>query len=107
MKYIKKPIPIEISEPWTKEGDHPDVKSSIEAPCMRANMSWYNLQADACIRCYQPVSAHGWIGTLKGGHVVCPGDRIVTGVQGEQYPIKPDVFKQTYEPVQEAQMELK
>ena len=27
------------------------------------------------------------------------GDYIITGVKGEQYPCKPDVFKQTYEEV--------
>ena len=27
------------------------------------------------------------------------GDWIVTGVDGEQYPVKPDIFKKTYEPV--------
>ena len=26
------------------------------------------------------------------------GDYIITGVRGEQYPCKPDIFEQTYEP---------
>lgn len=25
------------------------------------------------------------------------GDYIITGIQGEQYPCKPDIFEQTYE----------
>lgn len=29
------------------------------------------------------------------------GDYIITGVKGEQYPCKPDVFEQTYEPVED------
>jgi hypothetical protein len=41
---------------------------------------------------------HGWIDTLEGGHIVCPGDWIITGVKGERYPCKPDVFAMTYEP---------
>ena len=34
-----------------------------------------------------------------GSHIVCPGDWIVTGVRGETYPVKPDVFAETYDPV--------
>lgn len=41
----------------------------------------------------------GWIETLEGGHIVTPGDWIITGVQGERYPCKPDIFTATYEPV--------
>ena len=39
---------------------------------------------------------HGWIDTLEGGHIVCPGDYIITGVQGERYPRKPNIFEETY-----------
>jgi hypothetical protein len=42
---------------------------------------------------------HGWIDTLEGSHIVCPGDWIITGVKGEHYPCKPDVFQATYEAV--------
>jgi hypothetical protein len=38
-----------------------------------------------------------WIETLEGGHVVSPGDWIVTGIKGERYPCKPDIFEATYE----------
>lgn len=33
------------------------------------------------------------------GHIVCPGDWVITGVQGEHYPCKPDIFAATYEAV--------
>lgn len=39
-----------------------------------------------------------WIDTLEGGHIVTPGDWIATGVKGEHWPIKPDIFAATYEP---------
>ena len=39
----------------------------------------------------------GWIETLEGGHIVTPGDWIITGVQGEKYPCKPGIFEKTYE----------
>ncbi len=38
----------------------------------------------------------GWLDTLEGGHVVTPGDWIITGVKGERYPCKPDIFFATY-----------
>lgn len=31
---------------------------------------------------------------------VIVGDWIITGVQGERYPCKPDIFEATYEPVE-------
>lgn len=37
------------------------------------------------------------IRTLEGYVVVSPGDYIVTGVAGERYPCKPDIFAATYE----------
>lgn len=37
--------------------------------------------------------------TLEGDMVVRLGDWIITGVQGEKYPCKPDIFEATYEEV--------
>jgi hypothetical protein len=39
------------------------------------------------------------IKTLEGNHLVSAGDWIITGVNGEKYPCKPDIFKKTYEKV--------
>lgn len=39
------------------------------------------------------------IKTLEGWHHVTHGDWIITGVKGERYPCKPDIFAQTYDPV--------
>ena len=39
------------------------------------------------------------IATLEGVMHANIGDWIITGVKGEQYPCKPDVFEKTYEPV--------
>ena len=38
------------------------------------------------------------IKTIEGWHVVTDGDWIITGVKGERYPCKPDIFAATYEP---------
>ncbi len=40
------------------------------------------------------------IHTLEGDHHAAVGDWIITGVHGEQYPCKPDIFAKTYEPVE-------
>lgn len=37
------------------------------------------------------------IHTLEGDHHASIGDWIITGVNGEQYPCKPDIFEKTYE----------
>lgn len=41
------------------------------------------------------------IPTLEGTHKMMRGDMLITGVQGEIYPCKPDIFAATYEPVEE------
>ena len=41
-----------------------------------------------------------YIDTLEGRHEVTPGDWIITGIKGERYPCKPDIFAATYEPVE-------
>jgi hypothetical protein len=38
------------------------------------------------------------IETLEGTMLAMPGDWIITGVKGERYPCKPDIFEATYEP---------
>lgn len=39
------------------------------------------------------------IETLEGNMKANPGDWIITGVNGERYPCKPDIFEKTYESV--------
>lgn len=43
----------------------------------------------------------GWINTMGKEMRVNPGDWIITGIKGEHYPCKPDIFEQTYERVEE------
>ena len=62
---------------WFKMSDHPAV-------IMKSDPNRY---ADEGIP---------WCPTLEGGHVVAAGDWIATGIQGEHWPIKPDVFAETY-----------
>ena len=37
------------------------------------------------------------IDTLEGPLQVTPGDWIITGIKGERYPCKPDIFEATYD----------
>jgi len=41
------------------------------------------------------------IHTLEGDMTAERGDIIITGVKGERYPIKPDIFAATYEIVED------
>ena len=42
-------------------------------------------------------SADAYIDTLEGRMNVAVGDWVITGVKGERYPCKPDIFEATYE----------
>ena len=41
------------------------------------------------------------VDTLEGSLHASVGDYIITGVNGEQYPCKPDIFEKTYELVED------
>jgi hypothetical protein len=41
----------------------------------------------------QPITIHTLEGDMRGE----VGDWLITGVNGEQYPCKPDIFEKTYE----------
>jgi hypothetical protein len=117
MKYRKKPVVIEATQ-WFKNGDHPEDHAPIglKAPTSIDRekyeeylgfegkvVRYYRTPAldgqGKCKYCGDIMHNHGWIDTVEGGHIVCPGDYIITGVQGERYPCKPDIFEQTYEAV--------
>ena len=44
---------------------------------------------------------YAYIKTLEGVMRADPGDYVIRGIKGEFYPCKPDIFKQTYEAVEE------
>lgn len=107
MKFRKKPVIIEATQ-WFKSGDHPeDGDNSFEhyggKPYEGLVVRYYRnpeISEDRrCGHCNRIMRNHGWIDTLEGGHIVCPGDWVITGVKGEYYPCKPDIFEATYERV--------
>lgn len=113
MKFVKKPITIEATQ-WFKNGDHPLDGVGMEAPdglggvyerveglIVRFFRRPGAPGVSECRDCHRTMHDHGWIDTMEGGHIVCPGDWIITGVKGERYPCKPDIFAATYEAVEE------
>lgn len=108
-KYRKKPVVIEASQ-WFENGDHPldevqllqrDSEASFysEGKIVRYYRHPKVPGQTVCHKCDRTMDDHGWIDTLEDGHAVCPGDWIITGVKGEFYPCKPDIFKLTYDEV--------
>ena len=107
MIYIKKRVVIEATQ-WFENGDHPDDKCYYvddkspdrflsEGEVVRYFRHPLVEGQSECKQCGKTMNDHGWIDTLESGHVVCPGDFIITGIQGERYPCKPDIFVTTYE----------
>jgi len=120
MLFRKKPVVIDATQ-WFKNGDHPqDYAKDVEGfkngqhhvydKCVASTNGWEGqvvrhyrhpeVAGDTpCKHCGQTMHDHGLVETLEGGHIVCPGDWIITGVKGEHYPCKPDIFDVTYEQV--------
>ncbi|OEU66289.1 MAG: hypothetical protein BA863_10350 [Desulfovibrio sp. S3730MH75] len=113
-RFRKKPIEVDAHQ-WFKNGDHPEdnlhgllradddgVGHEPEGKVVR----YYRDPDDEggerlCERCGVRMHEHGWIDTLEGGRIVCPGDWIITGVVGDRYPCKKDAFQATYSSVEE------
>lgn len=91
MKYRKKPVEIEAFKFYVDP--MPD---------------WFfeKVTANEVVLCccdynrYELKEAYCEISTLEGTMRGNGGDYIIKGVQGEIYPCKPDIFEQTYEPVE-------
>ena len=91
-KYRKKPVVIEATQ-WFKDGDHPHVLMCWFDDSGKVRWAPGDHQSVNIFGCVQKPA----IATLEGWHAVTPGDFIITGVKGEHYPCKPDIFKMTYE----------
>ena len=117
VQFRKKAVVVEATQ-WFKNGDHPDDYARVVQGFERGKLMRFSPQhqrlhdwegqvvryyrhpdvsdTTACKHCGNPMLVHGWIDTLEGGHIVCPGDWVITGVAGERYPCKPDIFHATY-----------
>ena len=74
-RYVKKAVVLEAVQ-WFKHGDHPAVLAEADPDAM------------------------GYIETPEGRLRVEAGDWIITGIAGEHYPCKPDIFEQLYKPAE-------
>jgi hypothetical protein len=118
MKFREKPVVV-TAHRWFKNGDHPednatemfDYPNGQRPSVIREGkvVRYYRHPDDddlrLCQHCGVRMHDHGWIDTrddghiVEGGHIVCPGDWVVTGAAGEKFPCKPGVFDATYEAV--------
>ena len=81
MKYRKRPVVIEAEQYLGKPGARVPVgmcKGYDRIHCAHLSGKWH-------------------VHTLEDPMPVTKGDWIITGVKGEQYPCKPDIFEMTYE----------
>jgi hypothetical protein len=78
MKYRKRPIVVE-AEQWHSDNRPVNLKR---------------------LGLHRRSNGFVYIHTLEGLMQVSHGDWIITGVKGEKYPCKPDIFEATYEAVE-------
>ena len=92
-KYRKKPVVIEAEQyaPYATS----DFLEQAKMQRLDPDDDW------RCSGCGNRASLHMNCPTLEGWHIVCPGDFIIKGINGEFYPCKPDIFEKTYELVKE------
>lgn len=91
MKYRKKPVVIEATQFKASDpSTHEHVNFSY--PCGEV-LSRRPINDDS-------VKGKYWVQTLEGPLIVSDGDYIITGVKGEHYPCRPDIFEMTYERVE-------
>jgi hypothetical protein len=83
-KFRKKPVVIE-AEQWFPGKE-------IDGVVMTAVMPHEHRE-------YTPNMTKPVVKTLEGVMEVSYGDWIITGVKGEKYPCKPEIFEATYEAV--------
>jgi hypothetical protein len=87
MKYRKKPVVIDaVQIPFTVDEEH-----DILLAFLHDHVVPFEIVGGD--------SAYMVIHTLEGDMFAQRGDWIIKGVQGEFYPCKPDIFEETYDPV--------
>jgi hypothetical protein len=90
VKVRKRPVTVE-AEQWFPG----KVVAGVDV-CTPANMpSGVTLLSEKMVN-----GEYGVIQTLEGPHLVTCGDWIITGVMGEKYACKPEVFRLTYEVIE-------
>ena len=91
-KYRKKPVVIEAEQ--YKEG----MEDGFEERYIDHNYPNQTFGIQASVK--DTAVQVPYIKTLEGKLLITKGDWIITGIPGERYPIKPDIFEETYELVE-------
>lgn len=84
MKYRKKPVVVEAIQ-YQREKNIGEILNFVNDGSLE----------------YDPEKNEYYIQTLEGNMYLSKGDFIIKGVNGEFYPCKPNIFKKTYEKVEE------
>lgn len=95
MKYRKKPVVIEATQ-FQATGLGAPIDGVIYPP--ELGFIDYSKSDDQSLNKFGIVSGPH-IMTVEGPLHVSDGDWVITGIKGEKYPCKPDIFEATYEPV--------
>lgn len=96
-KYRKKQVVIEATR-WWSLGDHKEV-IQYEYPLNVVSESVGIPNDYKCDICKRSYAEHGWMNTLEGASIVCPGDWIITDKNGVHSTCKSDIFEKTYEKI--------
>lgn len=104
MKFRKKPVVIEAKQ-WFPPGDERHDPSMVTYRAGNA-VSPPDYRQTGDIYPFSTIKGMGEniyfirVGGVNDNVEIHPGDWIITGVKGEKYPCKPDIFEATYEPVE-------
>jgi hypothetical protein len=101
MKYRKRPVVIEAVKIVYAEmlSDGPECSPFQEQP------EWLKEAVENGVLSLSTKGARDYavvdVNTLEGIMEATPGDMLIRGIKGELYPCKPDIFKATYELVED------
>lgn len=111
-KFRKKSIIVSATQ-WWKNGDHPDDDCGWVCPLPDSTTRFEPFLSEgkivryfrhpqvpggtACEHCGVIYHDHGWIDTMEGGHVVCPGDWVIIDSGGEYHSVRNTIFAEIYE----------
>jgi hypothetical protein len=101
MKYKKKPVVIDAVQ-WTGNNHREIFDFLTENAFDKESMK---VTGDNFYIDHSKVEGGLIIKTLEGEHLATIGDYIIRGVQGEYYPCKEDIFLQTYEKVEDTNIQ--
>ena len=104
-KYRKKPVVVEAFQLTAENFTRPELwpKWARKHYIQPDNFIGSDEESDDRPIWYAPSAGMLIISTLEGEMEAKIGDWIIKGVKGELYPCKDDIFRATYEPVEEGE----